>query len=249
LVEMEMRDLLTQYGFPGDKVPMIPGSALSVLEGRDQDTIGAKSIEKLLNAVDTYIPTPARELDKPFLMPIEAVHSIAGRGTVVTGRVERGTVLKGADVEIVGFGGVIKTTVTGLEMFHQELDRAEAGDNLGALLRGLKREELRRGQVICAPGSLTPVTSFEAQVYVLTKEEGGRHTPFVQNYRPQVYYRTADVTGTFILPKDREIVMPGDTLTLTVELIHDLALEIGARFTAREGGKTVATGIVTKIIK
>lgn len=249
LVEMEMRDLLSKYGFPGNDVPMISGSALCVLEGKEADTIGAKSIEKLLDAIDNYIPTPLRDLDKPFLMPVESVHSIAGRGTVVTGRVERGVITKGTDVEIVGYGGVIKTTITGLEMFHQELERAEAGDNLGSLLRGLKREEIRRGQVICVPGSLVPVTIFEAQIYVLTKEEGGRHTPFVQNYRPQIYYRTADVTGTFNLPKGRDLVMPGDTLTLNIELVHDLAMEQGARFTVREGGKTVATGVVTKIIK
>lgn len=238
LVEMEMRDLLTQYGYKGDEVPLIPGSALCALNGTRPE-IGANAIEKLMDAVDKHIPTPTRDLDKPFLMSVESVHMIAGRGTVATGRVERGVITKGSDVEVVGFGGVRKTTVTGVEMFHQELDRGEAGDNMGALLRGLKREDLKRGQVICAPGSLRSIKKFEAQIYVLTKAEGGRHTPFVNDYRPQIFYRTADVTATFTLPKGLDVVMPGDNVSLSVELFSDLAIEPGARFTVREGGKTV----------
>lgn len=242
LVEMEMRDLLTQYGYKGDEVPLIPGSALCALNGTRPD-IGAQAIEKLMDAVDKHIPTPVRDLDKPFLMSVESVHMIAGRGTVATGRVERGVITKGSDVEVVGFGGVRKTTVTGVEMFHQELDRGEAGDNMGALLRGLKREDLKRGQVICAPGSIRSVKKFEAQIYVLTKAEGGRHTPFVNDYRPQVFYRTADVTATFTLPKGLDVVMPGDNVSLSVELFSDLAIEPGARFTVREGGKTVCGAV------
>lgn len=248
LVEMEMRDLLTQYGFDGEATPMIAGSALCALEGNKPE-IGVQSIEKLMDAVDSYIPSPERELEKPFLMSVEDVYSIPGRGTVVTGRVERGQIVKGTEIEIVGYGATVKTVVTGIEMFHKELDRAEAGDNLGALLRGLKREDIRRGQILAAPGTLRPVKSFRAQLYVLTKDEGGRHTPFTNDYRPQLYYRTADVTGNFKLDDPNGVVMPGDNVSLTVDLVHDVAFEVGARFTVREGGKTVGTGVVSEILK
>lgn len=248
LVDMEIRDLLSSYGFDGANTPLIKGSALCALEGR-QPEIGVKSIEALMNAVDEYIPTPVRALDKPFLMSIEDVFSIAGRGTVATGLVERGQVTKGAEVEIVGFGGVKKTTITGIEMFHKELDFGQAGDNMGALLRGLKREDIRRGHILAAVGTVKSARKFKAQLYILTKEEGGRHTAFVNHYRPQIFYRTADVTSTFILPEGKDVVMPGDNVDLTVEMITDLAVEVGGRFTVREGGKTVGTGIVTEIIE
>lgn len=248
LVEMEMRDLLGKYGFNPDKTPIIFGSALHALQGTRPE-IGAQSIEKLMDAVDEHIPTPPRVLDKPFLLPIEDVYQIPGRGTVVTGRVERGAVNKGEEVEIVGYGPTIKTTVTGIEMFHKELERGEAGDQLGALLRGLKREEVRRGQVLCAPGSIKPHKKFKVQLYVLKKEEGGRHTPFATNYRPQLYFRTADMAATLSLTAGTEAAMPGDTVEAIVELVHPLAIDDGCRFTVREGGKTVGTGIVTEIIE
>ena len=247
LVEMEMRDLLSQHGYNGDEVAIICGSALCTLEDR-QPEIGEKAILKLLDAIDQKIPTPQRDLDKPFLMSIESVHSIAGRGTVVTGRVERGTITKGAEVEIVGFGLHQKATITGLEMFHQELERGQAGDNMGALLRGLKREELRRGQVLAFPGSIRSAKKFTGEIYCLSKEEGGRHTSFSTNYRPQIYFRTADVSADIILPEGKECVMPGEQCKVTVNLNSDVPLELGSRFTAREGGKTVATGIITAIL-
>ncbi|CAG8534865.1 25110_t:CDS:10 [Cetraspora pellucida] len=243
LVEMEMRDLLTQYGFNGEETPIIMGSALAALEGRDPE-IGEKAIDKLMDAVDKHIPTPIRDLDKPFLMSIE--------GTVATGRVERGTVSKGSEIEIVGMGQTVKTTLTGIEMFHKELDKGMAGDNMGALLRGIKREQIRRGQVLAAPGTVKSYRKFSAQVYVLTKEEGGRHTPFMQNYRPQMFFRTSDVTVTLTYPNgtenpDEKFVMPGDNVTLECELVHDMAVEPGMRFTIREGGKTVGTGVIVDI--
>ncbi|KAJ9082042.1 translation elongation factor Tu [Entomophthora muscae] len=251
LVEMEMRELLTTYGFDGDNTPIIQGSALCALEGRRPD-IGEESIGKLMAAVDTYIPTPERDLDKPFLMPIEDVFSISGRGTVATGRVERGTITKGSEVEIIGYGEQIKTTLTGIEMFHKMLDKGMAGDNMGCLLRGVKREQLSRGQIICAPGSIKPHKKFTAQLYILTKEEGGRHTPFVNNYRPQLFVRTTDVTAILRHPEgtpdaEDKMVMPGDNVEMDIELLHDIAIEAGLRFTIREGGKTVGTGVVTKI--
>ncbi|KAJ3066390.1 translation elongation factor Tu, partial [Quaeritorhiza haematococci] len=257
LVEMEMRDLLTEYGYPGDKVPIIMGSALCALENREPE-IGEKAIQKLMAAVDEYIPTPTRDLEKPFLMPIEDVFSIAGRGTVATGSVERGVITKGAEVEIVGFGSTLKTTITGVEMFHKELDRAEAGDNAGLLLRGLKREQLRRGQVIAIPGTITPHKKFLSQIYVLTKEEGGRHTPFVDNYKPQLYARTMDITCALKWPDSEEgkknrdegkMIMPGDNVEMMVEATSPVAVDEGLRFTVREGGRTVATGVVTKILE
>ncbi|KAJ3022807.1 UNVERIFIED_CONTAM: translation elongation factor Tu [Siphonaria sp. JEL0065] len=257
LVEMEMRDLLTEYGFPGENVPIIMGSALCALNDTNPE-LGEQAIVKLMDAVDEFIPVPTRDLDKPFLMPVEDVFSIAGRGTVCTGRVERGVITKGAEVEIIGFGQTMKTTVTGVEMFHKELDRAEAGDNAGLLLRGLKREQLRRGQVIAFPGSISPHTTFLAQLYVLTKDEGGRHTPFVDNYKPQLYSRTLDITCTIKWPdnetgnKNRDegkMIMPGDNVEMNVELSQPMALNEGLRFTIREGGKTVGTGVVSKIIK
>jgi elongation factor Tu len=253
LVEMEMRDLLAEYGFDGEATPIIKGSALAALEGRDPE-IGEKPIHELMAAVDAHIPTPVRDLDKPFLMPIEDVFSISGRGTVATGRVERGTILKGQEVEIVGMGPTIKTTLTGIEMFRKELDRGEAGDNMGALLRGIKREQIRRGQVMCAPGSVKSHKKFMAQIYILTKEEGGRHTPFVNNYRPQMFVRTTDVTVSLTHPEgtedpDDKLIMPGDNVEMACELVHDVALEDGQRFTIREGGKTVGTGVVTKVIE
>ena len=246
LVEIEMRELLTHYGFPGDEVPIIIGSALCALEGRNPE-LGSQSILKLLDSIDTYIPTPTRDLDKPFLLPIEDVFSIAGRGTVVTGRLERGVITKGADAEIIGFDRITKTTVTGIEMFHKLLDRGEAGDNLGALLRGVRREDVERGQVLALPGSVKAHRKFQAKLYVLTKEEGGRHTAFMNNYRPQLYFRTCDVTATIRLPTDREMVMPGDHAELDVELVNSVPIEEGTRFTVREGGKTIGTGIVVKI--
>ncbi|KAI8578295.1 hypothetical protein K450DRAFT_248155 [Umbelopsis ramanniana AG] len=252
LVEMEMRDLLSEYGFDGENTPIVKGSALAALEGRDPE-IGEKAIDELMEAVDSHIPTPIRDLDKPFLMPIEDVFSISGRGTVATGRVERGVITKGAEVEIVGMGPTQKTILTGIEMFRKELDRGEAGDNMGALLRGVKREQIRRGQVLCAPGTVKSHKKFEAQLYILTKEEGGRHTPFVDNYRPQMFVRTTDVTVTLKHPAGTEnpeekMIMPGDNVTMECELVHDIALEEGQRFTVREGGKTVGTGVISRIM-
>ncbi|GAA5871185.1 hypothetical protein JCM3774_006817 [Rhodotorula dairenensis] len=251
LVEMEMRDLLSTYGFDGEETPIVKGSALAALESRD-DKIGKDSIVELMNAVDNWLDQPPRDLEKPFLMPVEDVFSIQGRGTVVTGRVERGTITKGAEIEIVGMGASFKTTLTGIEMFHKELDRGEAGDNMGALLRGVKREQIKRGMVITAPGTVKPVKKFEASCYILTKEEGGRYTPFMNNYRPQLFIRTSDVTVGLTFPEgtespDEKMVMPGDNIDLVGDLVHEIALEVGSRFTFREGGKTVGTGIVTKI--
>jgi len=248
LVEMEVRDLLTTYKFPGDKTPFIVGSALKALEG-DTSDIGTASIEKLVDALDTYIPEPQRDIDKPFLLPIEDVFSISGRGTVVTGRIERGIVKAGEDVEIVGLKPTVKTTCTGVEMFRKLLDEGKAGENVGVLLRGTKREEVERGQVLAKPGSIAPHTKFEAEVYVLSKEEGGRHTPFFKGYRPQFYFRTTDVTGEVILPEGVEMVMPGDNIKLDVELIAPIAMENGLKFAIREGGRTVGAGVVTKILK
>ena len=248
LVEMEIRELLSSYQFPGDEIPIIRGSAKVALEGGDEK-LGKESILALMDAVDSYIPQPERPKDKPFLMPIEDVFSISGRGTVVTGRVERGVVHVGDDVEIVGIKDTQKTTVTGVEMFRKLLDQGEAGDNIGVLLRGTKREEVERGQVLAAPGSITPHTEFTAECYILTKEEGGRHTPFFTNYRPQFYFRTTDVTGTIELPEGTEMVMPGDNIKMTVKLIAPVAMEEGLRFAIREGGHTVGAGVVSKIIK
>jgi len=248
LVEMEVRDLLTKYNFPGDKTPIVVGSALKALEG-DTSDLGEPSIVKLAEALDSYIPQPKREVDKAFLMPIEDVFSISGRGTVVTGRVERGIVKVGDEIEIVGIKPTTKTTVTGVEMFRKLLDQGEAGDNVGVLLRGTKREEVERGQVLAKPGSITPHTKFEAEVYVLSKEEGGRHTPFFQGYRPQFYFRTTDVTGAVDLPKGTEMVMPGDNIKVTVSLIAPIAMEEGLRFAIREGGRTVGAGVVSKVIE
>jgi elongation factor Tu len=248
LVEMEVRDLLTKYDFPGDKTPIITGSALKALEG-DQSEIGEPSIFKLAEAIDTYIPQPKRAIDGPFLMPVEDVFSISGRGTVVTGRIERGIVKVGDEIEIVGIKPTVKTTVTGVEMFRKLLDQGEAGDNVGVLLRGTKREEVERGQVLAKPGSITPHTKFEAEVYVLSKEEGGRHTPFFQGYRPQFYFRTTDVTGACDLPAGTEMVMPGDNIKLVITLINPIAMEDGLRFAIREGGRTVGAGVVAKIIE
>lgn len=236
LVEMEVRDLLSEYDFPGDDVPVIAGSALKALEG---DAQYEEKILELMEAVDTYIPTPERDSDKPFMMPVEDVFSITGRGTVATGRVERGQIKVGEEVEIIGLHDTSKTTVTGVEMFRKLLDYAEAGDNIGALLRGVAREDVQRGQVLAAPGSITPHTEFKAEVYVLSKDEGGRHTPFFSNYRPQFYFRTTDVTGVVHLPEGTEMVMPGDNVEMTVELIAPIAIEDGTRFSIREGGRTV----------
>jgi len=247
LVELEVRELLSNYQFPGDKIPIIRGSALAALEGRDPE-IGKKAILELMDAVDSYIPQPQRAKDKPFLMPIEDVFSISGRGTVVTGRIERGVVKVGDEVEIVGIKDTTKTIVTGVEMFRKLLDAGEAGDNIGALLRGTKREEVERGQVLAAPGSITPHTKFKAEAYILTKEEGGRHTPFFTNYRPQFYFRTTDVTGMVHLPEGTEMVMPGDNIAMEVELIAPIAMDEGLRFAIREGGRTVGAGVVAKII-
>ena len=246
LVEMEIRDLLNEYGYDGDNTPIIRGSALKALEG---DPKYVKSIEELMDAVDEWIPTPVRDNDKPFLMSIEDVFTITGRGTVVTGRVERGQLKLNDEVEIVGIRPTQKTVVTGIEMFRKQLDYAEAGDNAGVLLRGIAREDVERGQVLAKPGTVTPHTKFEAEVYVLSKEEGGRHTPFFANYRPQFYFRTTDVTGVIELPQGTEMVMPGDNVTITVELIHPIAIEQGTKFSIREGGRTVGAGSVSKIIK
>ncbi len=247
LVEMEVRDLLKKYEFPGDKIPIIAGSALKALEG-DTSEIGEPAIMKLMEAVDTYIPTPVRMTDKPFLMPVEDVFSIEGRGTVATGRVERGKVKVGDEVEVVGIKATQKTVVTGVEMFKKLLDEGMAGDNIGALVRGLKREDIERGQVLSKPGSVTPHTKFKGQIYVLTKEEGGRHTPFFKGYRPQFYFRTTDVTGTVKLPDNVEMVMPGDNIAIEVELITPIAMEKELRFAIREGGKTVGAGVVAEVI-
>jgi elongation factor Tu len=248
LVELEVRELLSSYEFPGDEIPIIRGSALMALEGKSPEQ-GHDAILKLMAAVDAYIPQPERPKDRPFLMPIEDVFSISGRGTVVTGRVERGIIKVGDEVEIVGLRDTMKTVVTGVEMFRKLLDSGEAGDNIGALLRGTKREEVERGQVLAAPGTITPHTRFQAEAYILTKEEGGRHTPFFANYRPQFYFRTTDVTGTVILPQGTEMVMPGDNITMEVELIAPIAMDEGLRFAIREGGRTVGAGVVAKIIK
>jgi len=248
LVEMEVRELLSSYQFPGDDIPIIKGSALAALEARD-DEVGKNSILALMEAVDTYIPQPSRAKDRPFLMPIEDVFSISGRGTVVTGRVERGIVKVGDEVEIIGIRATIKTTCTGVEMFRKLLDQGEAGDNIGALLRGTKREEVERGQVLAAPGSITPHTKFKAEAYILTKEEGGRHTPFFTNYRPQFYFRTTDVTGMVALPEGTEMVMPGDNVSMTIELIAPIAMDEGLRFAIREGGRTVGAGVVASIVE
>ena len=248
LVEMEVRELLSSYDFDGDNIPVIKGSALKSLEGDDSEIVG-QSIKALMDAVDDYIPEPKRPIDQDFLMPVEDVFSISGRGTVVTGRIERGVVKVGEEIEIVGIKETQKTTCTGIEMFRKLLDEGMAGDNAGVLLRGTKREEVERGQVLCKPGSITPHTSFEAEVYVLTKEEGGRHTPFFKNYRPQFYFRTTDVTGSVTLPEGTEMVMPGDNVKITVELIAPIAMEEGLRFAIREGGRTVGAGVVSKVIK
>jgi elongation factor Tu len=248
LVEMEVRDLLSSYDFPGDATPIVVGSALKALEG-DQSDIGVPSIIKLAHTMDSYFPTPKRDIDKPFLMPIEDVFSISGRGTVVTGRVERGIVKVGEELEIVGIKDTIKTTCTGVEMFRKLLDEGRAGDNVGVLLRGTKREEVERGQVLAKPGTIKPHRKFEAEIYVLSKEEGGRHTPFFKGYRPQFYFRTTDVTGEVFLPEGVEMVMPGDNIRLSVELIAPIAMEEGLRFAVREGGRTVGAGVVTKIIE
>ncbi|MBK9177926.1 MAG: elongation factor Tu [Flavobacteriales bacterium] len=247
LVEEEVRDLLKKYEFPGDKIPVIPGSALKALEG-DTSDIGEPSVLKLMAAVDEYIPTPVRAIDKPFLMPVEDVFSIEGRGTVATGRVERGVVKVGDEVEVVGLRATQKTTVTGVEMFKKLLDSGMAGDNIGALVRGLKREDIERGQVLAKPGSVTPHTKFKGQIYVLSKEEGGRHTPFFKGYRPQFYFRTTDVTGTVQLPAGVEMIMPGDNTAIEVELITPVAMEKELRFAIREGGRTVGSGVVSEVI-
>ncbi|MFN9633204.1 MAG: elongation factor Tu [Erythrobacteraceae bacterium] len=248
LVELEVRELLSSYDFDGDNIPIIKGSALAALEGRD-DSIGKDSVIALIEAVDSFIPQPDRPIDKPFLMPIEDVFSISGRGTVVTGRIETGIVNVGDEVEIVGIKDTRKTTVTGVEMFRKLLDRGEAGDNVGALIRGVAREEVERGQVLCKPGTVKPHTEFEAEVYVLSKDEGGRHTPFFANYRPQFYFRTTDVTGEVILPEGTEMVMPGDNVSIGVKLIAPIAMDEGLRFAIREGGRTVGSGVVAKITK
>lgn len=248
LVEMEVRELLSKYDFPGDTIPIIKGSALKALEG-DTSELGEPAIQALMDAVDAYIPEPKRPVDQPFLMPIEDVFSISGRGTVVTGRIERGIVKVNEEIEIVGLKATQKTICTGIEMFRKLLDEGRAGDNAGILLRGTKKEDVERGQVLCKPGTITPHTHFEAEVYILTKEEGGRHTPFFKNYRPQFYFRTTDVTGSVTLPAGVEMVMPGDNTKLTVELISPIAMEEGLRFAIREGGRTVGAGVVSKVIK
>jgi len=248
LVEMEVRELLSKYEFPGDDTPIIIGSALKAMEG-DKGDMGEGSIFKLADALDSYIPQPKRALDGPFLMPVEDVFSISGRGTVVTGRVERGIVKVGDEIEIVGLKPTIKTVCTGVEMFRKLLDQGQAGDNIGVLLRGTKREEVERGQVLAKPGSITPHTKFAAEVYVLSKEEGGRHTPFFNGYRPQFYFRTTDVTGSVELPQGTEMVMPGDNIAITVTLIVPIAMEDGLRFAIREGGRTVGAGVVSKVIE
>lgn len=251
LVEMEMRDLLGEYGFDGENTPVIMGTALAALEGKDPER-GSKKVLELMEAADTWLDLPKRDLDKPFLMYVEDVFSISGRGTVATGKVERGTITKGSEVEILGMGSSLKTTLTGIEMFHKELDRGEAGDNMGALLRGVKREQVKRGQVIVVPGSIKSAKKFKAQIYVLTKEEGGRYTPFMSNYRPQLFLRTTDVTVALTFPEgtegaDEKLVMPGDNVEMVGDLVHDIALEPGSRFTLREGGKTIGTGIVSEV--
>ena len=246
LVEMEVRELLNEYGFPGDDIPIIRGSALGALNGEEK---WVEKILELMEAVDNYIPTPERAIDQPFLMPIEDVFTITGRGTVVTGRVERGVIKVGEEIEIVGIKPTTKTTCTGVEMFRKLLDQGQAGDNIGVLLRGTKKEEVERGQVLAKPGSIHPHTNFKGEVYVLTKDEGGRHTPFFTGYRPQFYFRTTDITGAVTLPDGVEMVMPGDNITMTVELIHPIAMEQGLRFAIREGGRTVASGVVSEIIK
>jgi len=250
LVEMEVRELLSEYEFPGDEIPVVAGSALKALEELEKGQPGewCAKLQELINAVDTYIPTPVRDKDKPFLMPVEDVFTITGRGTVATGRVERGTIKVGDEVEIVGIRPTKKTVATGVEMFRKLLDQAEAGDNIGVLLRGIDREEIERGQVLAKPGTITPHTKFECEVYVLSKEEGGRHTPFFDGYRPQFYFRTTDVTGVIRLPEGVEMVMPGDNVRLSVELISPIAMEEGLRFAIREGGRTVGAGVVTKVI-
>ena len=248
LVEMEVRELLSSYDFPGDDIPIVKGSALSALEDSDEE-LGKKAILKLMEEVDKYIPTPERPKDKPFLMPVEDVFSISGRGTVVTGRVEQGVIKVGEEVEIIGLRPTIKTTITGVEMFRKLLDQGEAGDNIGALLRGTKREEVERGQVLAAPGSIKPHTKFKAEAYILTKDEGGRHTPFFTNYRPQFYFRTTDVTGVVQLPEGTEMVMPGDNIAMDVELIAPIAMDEGLRFAIREGGRTVGAGVVAKVVE
>jgi len=248
LVEMEVRELLSKYDFPGDDTPIVHGSAKLALEG-DKGPLGEQAIMKLADAMDSYFPTPERAVDGAFLMPVEDVFSISGRGTVVTGRVERGIVKVGEEIEIVGIKPTLKTTCTGVEMFRKLLDQGQAGDNVGILLRGTKREEVERGQVLCKPGSVKPHTHFSAEIYVLSKEEGGRHTPFFNNYRPQFYFRTTDVTGSIELPQDKEMVMPGDNVTITVKLIAPIAMEEGLRFAIREGGKTVGSGVVATIIE
>jgi elongation factor Tu len=248
LVELEVRELLSKYEFPGDEVPVVVGSALKALEG-DTGEMGSQAIMKLMDAIDSYIPTPTREIDKPFIMPIEDVFSISGRGTVVTGRVEKGIVKVGDEIEIVGIKATQKTVVTGVEMFRKILDQGQAGDNIGVLLRGTKKEEVERGMVLAKPGSITPHTHFKAEAYILTKEEGGRHTPFFNGYRPQFYLRTTDVTGVVKLAEGVEMVMPGDNVTMEVELIMPIAMQEGLRFAIREGGRTVGAGVITKIIK
>ena len=251
LVEMEIRELLSTYDFPGDDTPIVAGSAFQALEEAKKGSVGpwGEKIVALMNAVDEYIPTPERDTDKPFLMPVEDVFSISGRGTVVTGRIELGTIKVGEEIEIVGFGDTRKTTVTGVEMFRKEMDQGQAGDNCGILLRGIKKEEVERGQVLCKPGTIKPHTSFKCEVYILSKEEGGRHTPFFSGYRPQFYVRTTDVTGSCTLMEGTEMVMPGDNVEMTVELVAPIALEKGTKFAIREGGRTVGAGVVSEIIK
>ena len=249
LVEMELRELLDLYEFPGDDTPIVVGSALMALEGKDDNELGTSAVKKLVEALDSYIPEPVRAVDQPFLMPIEDVFSIAGRGTVVTGRIERGVIKVGEEIEVIGITDTAKTTCTGVEMFRKFLDEGRAGENCGILLRGTKREEVQRGQVLAKPGSVTPHTKFESEIYVLSKDEGGRHTPFFKGYRPQFYFRTTDVTGACELPEGTEMVMPGDNVQMTVELIHPIAMEDGLRFAIREGGRTVGAGVVAKIIE
>jgi len=249
LVELELRELLTSYDFPGDEIPIIKGSALKALETDDPNSPDAKCIFELMDAVDAYIPEPVREIDKPFLMPVEDVFTISGRGTVVTGRCERGIVRTGDDVEIIGIRPTIKTVCTGVEMFRKTLDEGRAGDNIGILIRGTKREEVERGQVVAKPGSITPHTKFVSEIYVLKKEEGGRHTPFFTGYRPQFYFRTTDITGDIKLPDGVEMVMPGDNITMQVSLIHPIAMDEGLRFAIREGGRTVGAGVIVKVIE
>jgi elongation factor Tu len=248
LVEVEIRELLSKYDFPGDDIPIVKGSALAAVEDRDEE-IGKNSIVELMSKIDEYIPAPTRELDKPFLMPVEDVFSISGRGTVVTGRVEQGIIKPGEEIEIIGLKDTVKTVCTGVEMFRKLLDSGEAGDNIGALLRGTKKEEVERGQVLAAPGSIKPHKKFKAEIYALSKEEGGRHTPFFANYRPQFYFRTTDVTGSIKLPEGTEMVMPGDNITLEVELLAPIAMNNNLRFAIREGGRTVGSGVVSEIIE